>query len=247
MRLISRSKNVVTQEAGERESHVEADTDNRNLFVARVVNGKSFADVGGLWGTVNEKVSVAHAHGAREVTMIDVTPSEGKLWTLFRERMGSLNIANYGEISADICQLRGVSFDVVHCSGVLYHHPNPYQIIMGLREITREYLVLNSAITQPRISNKYGEYTMPPSGVLLVPALSESERAIHAEYWRSFGVENLGITQPANFKLDDFGPWWWLPTAESMTAMCENCGFEVLDAGHFWSNNAYTLLLKKAS
>ena len=39
--------------------------DVRDTYISQVVAGKSFADVGGLWGTVNEKVSVAHAHGAR--------------------------------------------------------------------------------------------------------------------------------------------------------------------------------------
>ena len=36
-------------------------TDVRDTYIAQVVAGKSFADVGGLWGTVNEKVSVVVA------------------------------------------------------------------------------------------------------------------------------------------------------------------------------------------
>ena len=31
--------------------------DLRDDYIRRVVRGRSFADVGGLWGTVNEKVS----------------------------------------------------------------------------------------------------------------------------------------------------------------------------------------------
>ena len=38
-------------------------SDVRDTYISQVVAGKSFADVGGLWGTVNEKVSVAHTHG----------------------------------------------------------------------------------------------------------------------------------------------------------------------------------------
>jgi hypothetical protein len=36
-------------------------SDPRDVFLGRVARGRTFADVGGLWGVVNEKVSVAHA------------------------------------------------------------------------------------------------------------------------------------------------------------------------------------------
>ena len=46
--------------------------DYRDDFIARVVRGKSFVDVGGLWGTVSEKVSVAHAAGAAQREVMNV-------------------------------------------------------------------------------------------------------------------------------------------------------------------------------
>ena len=57
-------------------------SDARDTYISQVAAGKSFADVGGLWGTVNEKVSVAHTHGARALTMIDVSPPDTELWVL---------------------------------------------------------------------------------------------------------------------------------------------------------------------
>ncbi len=48
-------------------------SDVRDTYIRWVVAGKSFVDVGGPWGTVNEKVSVAHTHGACGLTMIDVS------------------------------------------------------------------------------------------------------------------------------------------------------------------------------
>jgi hypothetical protein len=218
--------------------------DLRDEFIARVAKGKTFADVGGLWGTVNEKVSVAHKAGAREVSMLDITPSDGDLWRLFHDRMKSLDIKDYKSISSDVCKAPDVKFQVVHCSGVLYHHPNPLFLLESLRKITEETLVLTSAITQTIIENKVGTYCIPPSGVLFVPALSDSEREILAEYWRGVGAEVHGITTKVKHNIDDFGPWWWLPTAEAMAAMCESCGFKVLDRGHIWNRNAYTLLMQ---
>jgi hypothetical protein len=43
-------------------------------WIAASVQGKSFAEVGGLWGTVNERVTVAARCGAAETAMIDVIP-----------------------------------------------------------------------------------------------------------------------------------------------------------------------------
>lgn len=222
-------------------------SDPRDDFLARVVQGKTFAEVGGLWGTVNERVSVAHKLGASEVTMIDVTEEGGALWQAFEERMREFGVANYRCISSDINSVEGLDFDVVHCSGVLYHHPNPQDLLAAFRRVTREHLVLTSAVTQEYIKNKEGVYEIPPSGVIFVPALADGERAVLAEYWSEIGVEAHGITVPVRFDPDDFGPWWWLPTAKAMAGMAEAAGFDVVDQSPSWMGNAHTLLLKLRS
>ena len=223
--------------------------DIRDRYIARVVKGKTFAEVGGLWGTVNEKVSVASKYGATSLTMIDVTPISEHFWQNFRDRMTSLNIANYHCISQDITQIKlaeiGEPYDVVHCAGVLYHHPHPLQILVGLHQITREHLILTSAITQQVIENEWGRYEIPVSGVIFIPALEEAERAILTAYWQPYIYSSpiIGITEKAVFDINDFGPWWWLPTASALEAMCKVAGFKVLDKGLTWNNNALTLLL----
>jgi hypothetical protein len=222
-------------------------TDLRDAYIARVVSRRTFGEVGGLWGTVNEKVSVAHAHGATSLTMIDVTPEGRELWIKFRARMGELGVARVREISRDICEIKDHDvlepFDVVHCSGVLYHHPNPLAIIAALRRITRRHLVLTSAVTQTVIENECGRYEIPSSGVLFVPALSDTERAIMKAYWHKYGVSALGLTERCDYDVDEFAPWWWLPTPTAMTAMCLAAGFKLQDAGPTWDGNSYTLLL----
>ncbi len=223
--------------------------DIRDRYIARVVKGKTFAEVGGLWGTVNEKVSVASKYGADSLTMIDVTPISDHFWQNFRGRMTSLNIANYHCISQDITQIKlaeiGEPYDVVHCAGVVYHHPHPLQILLGLHQITGEHLILTSAITQEVIENEWGRYEIPASGVIFIPALDEAERAILTAYWQPYlyGSPIIGLTEKAVFDINDFGPWWWLPTAYALEAMCKVAGFKVLDKGFTWKNNALTLLL----
>jgi hypothetical protein len=220
------------------------ESDIRDRFIKRVVNGKSFADVGGLWGVINEKVSVAHAAGATSLSMIDFTPPEGELWTHFTDRMKELSIGKYGKISGDICELSDAHFEVVHCSGVLYHHPTPMTILAALREVTREHLILTSAITQETIRNEEGIYRVAPSGAIFIPALDSRERAILGRYWKDAGAEIDGIHSKIEFSVDEFGPWWWIPTRYTLVAMCRAAGFDVVGEGHSWNNNAYTVLLR---
>ena len=181
--------------------------------------------------------------------MIDAMPSSLHWWQDFHDRMTSLNIAKYHCINQDITQIKlaeiGEPYDVVHCAGVLYHHPHPLQILVALRQITREHLILTSAITQEVIENEWGRYEIPASGVMFIPALDDGERAILTAYWQIYNNNKplIGITEKAVFDINDFGPWWWLPTATALEAMCKVAGFKVLDKGLTWNNNALTLLL----
>lgn len=224
--------------------------DLRDDFIARVVQGRSFADVGGLWGTVNEKVSVAAGSGARSVAMVDISTVGSELWKLFSERLASLNISGCECISSDVCALvangNAPEFEVVHCSGVLYHHPNPIWLLEALRRITTRHLILTSAVTQETISNKLGTFHIPKSGAIFVPALDERERSILSKYWlEKAGVGTCyGITETVRWDTREFGPWWWLPTPRAMLRMAECAGFRVLDSGPTWNGNAHTALLE---
>jgi len=224
--------------------------DPRDTLIARVVSGRSFADVGGLWGTVNEKVSVALRAGAGSGAMVDIAAPGAPLWDQFRDRMTSFGLTDYQCISSDVCQLAdGCKYDVVHSSGILYHHPNPLMMLEALHRITGQYLILTSAITHEEISTTQGVYRIPGSGAIFVPALTEQERKILTEYWEKTAgdVTCYGINHPVEWRLTDFGPWWWLPTARCMRAMCEAAGFRVLEAIDTWNSNAHTLLLTKTS
>ena len=76
--------------------------DPRDAFITKVVKNKSFADVGGLWGTVNEKVSVAHAGGASTLAMVDISPPGDVLWERFEERRQTLQLPEVQAISGDV-------------------------------------------------------------------------------------------------------------------------------------------------
>ena len=175
-------------------------TDVRDTYIAQVVAGKSFADVGGLWGTVNEKVSVAHTHGARTLTMIDVSPVDSELWTLFEQRRRALRLPAVECVSADILTLAEAEpcpqFDVVHCSGVLYHMPEPVRFLRASRTITTDTLVLTSAVTATRATGENGTLEIPAAAMLCIPALHGREREIVESYWLGVvGDGAFGLTR----------------------------------------------------
>lgn len=225
--------------------------DPRDSYIARVVPGKTFADVGGLWGTVNEKISIACRCQARRVAMIDITPPNSPLWAALFERLHGLGI----DSQSVTCISRNVLdflhdpyspvFDVVHSSGILYHMPDPLAYLLSLRRITAEYLILTSAVTATKVVTREGTLELPASAAIFVPALSGSERAILKAYWQNYVEDGaLGLTSDVQaWKTDDFGPWWWLPTVDALKAMCISVGFEPIDGTFTWNNNAYVLLL----
>ena len=51
------------------------------------------------------------------------------------------------------------TFEMVHCSGVLYHMPNPVSTILRLRSVTERYLILSSAVVPDRIATSEGVRT----------------------------------------------------------------------------------------
>lgn len=223
--------------------------DARDTFIARVVEQKTFADVGGLWATVRERVSTAHAAGAAALTMLDVTPLDDALWMRFADRLHALGVPEVTVHSADLHAPDLPTFDVVHCSGVLYHSPNPMATVDALRRLTREYLILSCSVVPRVIRNPVGTLAMPDAGWLFLPGLEGKAREIVAAHWRPHvGDLAIGITRPfpGTFDPDDWGPWYWLPTADGLAAMARFVGFHVLDEAAIWGGNAHTLLLRRA-
>ena len=47
-------------------------------------------------------------------------------------------------------------YDVVHCSGVIYHVPDPFTMLRNLYMITNKHLILTSMVVVPPIHGKAG-------------------------------------------------------------------------------------------
>ena len=187
-------------------------------WISEAVSGKTFAEVGGLWGTVNEQVTGAARAGASATTMIDIAPTgegEDDLWQRFRERAASLGVPDTtclnGSIDDPETARRAGSFDVVCCNGVLYHCPDPLHTVRQLRAITRETLLLGTVTMPETVSTSAGTVAVEPGAALLVPAIGDSQRAVFAEWLRELGdvhIQADGVTHAAQsgWALDDVRP-----------------------------------------
>lgn len=227
----------------------------REKWVSEAAVGKSFAEVGGLWGITNEQVTVAARAGATSTTMIDVASSEAgeqNLWKQFQERAQSLGVTDTlcveGSIDDPATVQRVGSFDVVSCSGVLYHCPDPLHTLLNLRAITRETLILGTATIPESISGAAGTISVATGAALLVPALTQSQRAVLGQWlYENGAVQALGVNHPmqTNWDLNDYGAWWWFFTRDYVATLLRLTGFAVESVMNYWEGRA-TLYLAKA-
>lgn len=227
----------------------------RERWISEAARGKTFAEVGGLWGTVNEQVTVAARAGASSTTMIDVAPvleGEDDLWDLFRARALELGVADTACIQGSIDEAETIdgvgSFDVVSCSGVLYHCPEPLHTLRQLRAITGDKLILGTATMPETVTGPAGSVSVEPGSALLVPAMTVSQRAVLGAWLLELGeVQALGVNHPlaTKWSLDDYGAWWWFFTRDYVSALLRVAGFDVEAVCSYWEGRA-TLYLASA-
>lgn len=207
-------------------------------WIADLVAGKSFADIGGLWGTVNETVTIAARAGASETTMVDIQPEGSKWWQAFHDRCAEEGVSGYNCRVFDICDFANLDdlgkFDIVHCAGILYHVSDPVALLRNISYIAREYFIIGSMLIPEEIDNEAGQLKTPRGTSRCVPLLGECERRIIARHFSDQNITIGGINGPTPVFVESnsyqvrTGPWWYLFTAETMQAMCTLCGADIV-------------------
>jgi hypothetical protein len=229
--------------------------DNRDEFIQAVAAGRSFLEVGGLWGEVNEKATVAFQAGAKDIAALDIWNADSEWWTRFRARAAAFGLTgvreHIGSIDNPAILAEVGVYDVVHCAGVLYHCPNPFLTLSHLRALTRDYLLLTAAVMPPAIENSEGRVEFAPDSALLVPCLTDANRRVVDKYIaEAYGGGAYGVNAPvaAWFFSDgapNYGPWWWLWSAEYLARMASVCGFVVEREASQFNGTGHLLMLKK--
>lgn len=212
---------------------------------------KTFADVGGLWGvppTVNEKITIAYRSGAFDCAMIDIVGSNNYLWYEFNKKCSSNEIECLN-ISANIDQFDFVNvvgvYDIVHCSGVIYHCPNPLHTISNLTKITKDILIIGSVRIPNVISNSKGIISLDDGAALFVPSINDTQKSIIGEF---MGSNNsfIGINKPKdNWNKADYSAFWYLFTDLFIEGLIKVNGFKIIDKYVYWGDKAVKFLCKR--
>ena len=181
-------------------------------LVAEYARGKSFVDAGGMWGVDGENAFAAARAGASRAAVLDImAPTER-----FEERRRETPIDYVrGDITdPSVAQHVGV-VDVVLCAGVLYHHPSPYEVLVGLRRICGETLILRTE-TIP-------EMDLPGAAVYL-PHLPPADQ----RRWLGMAGVASQIAVGGAFRPEvTYANWFWLMTPSCVQGLLETAGFLV--------------------
>ncbi|HEU4389198.1 MAG TPA: class I SAM-dependent methyltransferase [Blastocatellia bacterium] len=186
-------------------------------LVREEVRGKSFVDIGCMWGVDGEYSFVAEQSGARSVIGVDVIAPTAAFERKRRELGSNIRFIQGDGVSPEVMEKIG-QVDVVLCAGVLYHHPSPYHMLVSLRELCRETLILASA-------------TIPESGALrqaavYYPLLPEKDRRLWDVGRSHHGGKRWAINIPYDPAVG-YSNWFWGMTPSCIKAMAETAGFSV--------------------
>lgn len=185
-------------------------------LIRKYAPGKSFADIGCMWGVNGEYAFVAAEAGATRVVGVDVF---GPTPEFEEKRAARAPQAEFvlGDISRADTFTRVGRVDVVFCAGVLYHHPSPFDLLVALRRVCGETLILRTS-TIPEVRGL-------PNAAVYFPMLDERGR----ELWN---LKSLGLLHQAGIS-NEFQPqegysnWFWGLTPSCLESLLRTAGFRV--------------------
>ncbi|MEP6716886.1 MAG: hypothetical protein ABJC09_15045 [Terriglobia bacterium] len=225
----------------------------KRAWIKAIAARRTFADIGGLGGSaINEMVTTALESGAAEATMVDVVPLGNSLWRDFDLRCQQRGVSGYRCLQADLDDPAGIGpWDVVHCSGIIYHAADPVRMMLALRPLCSEYLIFTSMVVPPVIDNSAGRLDLTGGRAVFIPAIDAQAKAICAEHFGAMGIRVFGINDDAQFswltpeRKVDYGPWWWLFPEEYIERLLTLAGFQVLVKEETWPGRAVSFLCLK--
>jgi hypothetical protein len=216
-------------------------------WICHLSPGKSFVDVGALWNTVNEKVSLAAKAGASKISIADIQPTDNEWWQKMDEHLAAHGINEYSKIVADAVapnapELIGVH-DVVYCSGIIYHLANPILLLEQLRKCTLEHLILGSMVIPETLETPEGIWDATCSAIF-VPSLSGELRKIVESHFTRLGLNIAGITKPppVRWLSSEVTPWWWLMSPPILHHMVEAASFRIIDEYWSWEERTFHIV-----
>ena len=206
---------MLAARARRRAGRARAEWFDREALVRRHATGASFCDVGCMWKVSGRIAFVAEEAGATAVTGVDVLPASEE-FEAERARRGSRVRFVHGDVNERSTVEEVGPHEVVWCSGVLYHAPNPVLTLTRLRELTTRLLILQT-MTIPELPGVR-------QGAVFYPGLSDAERRLYHR-WGPAAERGLRDPEAAEGEVS-YEPWWWGFSPSSLRAMLRAAGFE---------------------
>ena len=185
-------------------------------FIRKYAPGKSFADIGCMWGVNGEYAFLAEEAGATAVKAVDVFGPTPEFEQKREQRRSRVEFVLGDVTRTDTLAAIG-EVDVVFCAGVLYHHPSPFDLLVALRRICRETLILRTS-TIPEVRGL-------PNAAVFFPMLDARGR----DLWN---LKSLGVLHQAGISnefqaADGYGNWFWGLTPSCLESLLKTAGFRV--------------------
>jgi SAM-dependent methyltransferase len=168
------------------------------LVRRHAAGGGSFLDVGCMWRIDGANAFAAEEAGASSVTALDVMGATAAFEARHRAAGSRVRFVQ-GDVNEPAV---AEPHDVVWCSGVLYHVPDPLLTLRRLRELTLDRLLLATEV-----------------------AAGRRRHAVFLPTRR----DHPGAPEAAPADADGYAPWYWLASAPAVRAMLAIAGFVVDD------------------
>jgi hypothetical protein len=231
-------------------------------WISDVVPGRTFVDIGGIgMNSTNERVTFAAQAGAARVAMADIRPFGFHEWVTFDRAMetaGLTTVDRYDQVDITSTTLRDrlPAFDVVHCTGIFYHLPNPVETLRTLDRVVGDRLIINTVTVPERIENEEGRLDFAGNVALFLPGIDARERAIlGAHYQRKFGWSINDVAPPldgqAGAKMPYIAdgqfscwPYWWLMSDACFRSLLRLMRYRI-DAEWKWEDHCLACLCSR--
>lgn len=207
----------------------------RRELIHSLAPGRSFIDVGGMWGIHGDAAFAAEEAGATEVVLFDAMDPVPEFQRKHAERSSRVRY-----VQGDLHDREGVeelgTFDVAWCAGLLYHSPNPCHLLEHLRMVTRERLMLGTQVI-PEVPGL-------DQACLFYPGAPEGARRAFAWVHGPVAPEMPGVAAPFDpAPMMGYTNYWWGITPSALRSMLGIARFEVLEE-HFFHDFAVDLLAR---
>lgn len=174
-----------------------------------------------MWGVDGRVAFLAEEAGAQRVVLFDGMDPSAEFAAEHARRRSTVKYVQ-GDLHDEVGAAGLGVFDVVWCTGVIYHSPNPYQLIEHLRRLTGTRLVLGTHVIP--------EVPFLPNACLFLPGMPHPVRDAFAARLPEKAKALWGLTTDFDYTPGlGYANCWWGISRTAVSSMLEVARFETLE------------------